>query len=285
MHLIAMGIKKKFDLPWIADFRDPWTNIDFYPKLKLTRWADNKHRKLELKVLKEADKVVTVSWNWANDFKQIFNREIDVVTNGFDAADFAGQSASNKLDHKFSLVHIGAMNADRNPEVLWAVLGEMCRDNPDFKESLEIRLIGSNDVAVINSLKKNELIVHTNLVGYLPHADVIAQTQTAQVLLLPLNDTPNVLGIVPGKLYEYLAANRPILCLGPQNGDSSKIITESKSGKVLNFDDAPGMTETLSAWFSAYKEGGAVKHDAENINQFSRKKLTAKMAALLESIT
>jgi glycosyltransferase involved in cell wall biosynthesis len=105
------------------------------------------------------------------------------------------------------------------------------------------------------------------------------------VLLLPLNDTPNVLGIIPGKLYEYLASGRPILCLGPQNGDSSRIITETKSGKVLNFDDAAGMAETLSAWFNAYKETGAVKHDAENIDQFSRKKLTAKMAALLESIT
>jgi glycosyltransferase involved in cell wall biosynthesis len=285
MHLIALGIKKKFDLPWIADFRDPWTNIDFYPKLKLTRWADRKHRKLEMKVLREADRVVTVSWNWAEDFKRIYSREVDVITNGFDAADFSGSPGSNKPDSKFSLVHIGAMNADRNPDVLWTVLGEMCRDNKTFKEQLEIKLIGSNDISVTSSLEKNGLMGNASIVSYLPHAEVIHQTRTAQVLLLPLNDTPNVLGIIPGKLYEYLASCRPILCLGPRNGDSSRIIKEAKSGTVLSFDDAPGMAEVLLAWFSEYSETGSVENKAGNIDQFSRKKLTSKMAAILESIT
>jgi glycosyltransferase involved in cell wall biosynthesis len=83
-HLIAFNVTRENNIPWIADFRDPWTNIDFYHKLMLTGWADNKHKKLELKVLKNANAIVTVSWSWAKDFEKLINRKIDVITNGFD---------------------------------------------------------------------------------------------------------------------------------------------------------------------------------------------------------
>ncbi len=113
MHLIALGVKKKLNIPWLADFRDPWTDIDFYHHLRLTKWADKKHKRLELSVLKNADIVTTVSNNWGKDLEKIYSRKVDIVTNGFDPEDFA--AANQTLDTMFTLTHIGSLNKDRNP--------------------------------------------------------------------------------------------------------------------------------------------------------------------------
>ncbi|MDQ3016734.1 MAG: glycosyltransferase, partial [Bacteroidota bacterium] len=125
MHLIAEKIHAMTGIPWIADFRDPWTNIDFYQDLQLTSFADATHKRLERKVLMNATKVVTVTWRSRDEFKELCGRDdIVVIPNGFDDADFH-IDPNNKLDDEFSIVHIGSMNKDRNPIGLWAALKEL----------------------------------------------------------------------------------------------------------------------------------------------------------------
>jgi glycosyltransferase involved in cell wall biosynthesis len=284
MHLIALELKKKLNINWIADFRDPWTNIDFYPKLKLTKWADKKHHRLEHIVLKAADEVVTVSWNWASDFKAICNREIRVITNGFDGEDFKEIAGKQPLDDKFSIVHIGAMNADRNPTLLWKVLGDLVKDDPDFREDLQIKLIGSNDFTVNQSIESNQLQACVKQIKYLVHAKVLGQICSARVLLLALNNTPNVSGIIPGKLYEYLASRRPVLCVGPGDGDSAKIVKETKSGVVVGFNDADQMKATILKFYEDFKKN-KVTTKSSGYEKYSRRELTKQMAKLLDNLT
>ena len=281
MHIIAMGLKKSLNIPWVADFRDPWTNIDFYPKLKLSKWADNKHKRLEKKVLKSANEVVTVSWNWAKDFQSIVQREVKVITNGFDQDNFK-DTAGIKLDKQFTLVHIGAMNADRNPESLWKALGELVESVPGFGDELEIKLIGSNDISVQRSLESNGLISNVKFVKYLSHKDVVKVIRSAQVLLLPLNNTPNVLGIIPGKLYEYLAAKRPIVCIGPANGDSAKIIAETGSGNTFGFDDVDALKDGLLEMYRKFRSR-ILELEHGKVDQYERRNLTKRMGQVLNS--
>ncbi|NTV83915.1 MAG: glycosyltransferase family 4 protein, partial [Bacteroidales bacterium] len=155
MHLIAMELNRRLKIPWLADFRDPWTHIDFYGKLRLTGWADRKHKSLEKKVLRSADVVNTVSWSWAEDFKRIYPREIEVITNGYDPEDF--QFESLVLDRFFSIIHIGSFNKDRDPEVLWQVLASKAEDDEQFRKNLRIRFAGQTDVSIIASLKAKGL--------------------------------------------------------------------------------------------------------------------------------
>ena len=142
-HLIALGIKKKLGLPWLADFRDPWTKIDFYDKLMLTPIADRRHHLLEKTVLKAADKIVTVSWSWAVDFEGLGSPRTDVITNGFDPDDFL--DTNRDKPETFLLTHIGSLNKDRNPEFLWRVLGKMAKPDASFRQLLKIRFIGKTD--------------------------------------------------------------------------------------------------------------------------------------------
>jgi len=286
MHLIALGLKQKTGISWLADFRDPWTNIDFYDKLMLTKQADKKHHDLEKEVLKSADKVVTVSWNWAKDFEKLCGRKVEVITNGFDEDDFniGISNPDQHRDEKFSIVHIGAMNKDRNPHLFWEVLAELISENDELKKELKIRLIGKNDITVMESIEQNKLMEFTETIAYLPHNEVAKQICSSQVLLLPLNDTPNVMGIIPGKLFEYLAAKRPIFAIGNTEGDSARIIKETSAGVVCDFKDKAKMKTELNKFFDLYKSG-KLNVSSAGISHYSRKNKAAEMAAALDSIS
>lgn len=283
MHLIALGLKQKLNIPWIADFRDPWTQIDFYNQLQLTKFADNKHKKLEKSVLQTANKVVTVSSNWANDLNSLCNRTINVITNGFDAEDFL-LSESDNLLAGFMFHHIGALNKDRNPHVLWKVLGDLCKADTSFKTDLKLKFTGKTDAAVFESLTLNGIIDNAEKTDYMAHSEVVKLLLKSPVLLLPLNDTPNVLGIVPGKLFEYLAAKRPIFAIGNLYGDSAKIITETNAGSMVDFKDYEGTKKAVLDLYQKYKSN-QLSINSSSIDKYSRENCAKDYAFLLNEIT
>jgi glycosyltransferase involved in cell wall biosynthesis len=280
-HLIAMKIKKKFGVPWLADFRDPWTGIDFYDQLMLTSWADKKHRSLEKQVLINANSVVTVSTNCKIDLEKIVNRKINVVNNGFDEDDFNNLPTINY--DSFIITHLGSMNGDRNPKILWEAIAELIQDDELFKMNLKIRFIGKTDRSIFETCKKLGIYSFIDNLNYMPHIEAVKKTSESSVLLLPLNDTPNVKGIAPGKLYEYLALDRSILCIGPTDGDAAAIICETNSGYVVDFKDKKTMKEVLQKLFELYTSK-SVNENSE-IKKYSRKILTGKIAELLNTIS
>lgn len=279
MHLIALEIKKNFDIPWIADFRDPWTQIDFYDKLRLTRWADKRHHKLEKKVLQNADHVVTVSPGCASDLVIIAGKKVEVIYNGFDHEDFEFNRPA--LDDTFTITHFGSFNKDRNPHSLWKALNELAGANDQFRKLLRIQLIGQTDASVINSIKENNLSANLELMDHLPHQDGLQKISKSQVLLLPINDAPNVQGILTGKMFEYLAIQRPILAIGPTNADFAKIIRETQSGVSVGFNDLQEMKEILSDYFDKFLQN-KLEVKPTSIVQFSRKNLAKQFTGLFE---
>ncbi|KAF0194848.1 MAG: group 1 glycosyl transferase [Bacteroidetes bacterium] len=281
MHMIALGVKKKTGIPWLADFRDPWTNIDFYHELMLSGWADKKHHRQELSVLKEADEVVVISRSMRTDFTGILNRDYTVITNGYDMDDVS--NLETVPDKKFSISHIGTMVKTRNPEALWQALSKEAGQNPVFAANLELKLVGSVDYSVNESLDRAGLRQFVKLVSYLPHDEVVKVQQQSQVLLLLINDTPNAKVILPGKFFEYMASRRPILCIGPKDGDAARVIAETGSGMVVEKDDALGLQQAVQELFSRFLSGdtGMKSH---NIGNYSRRELTAALAGRLNHI-
>ncbi|HMC96635.1 MAG TPA: glycosyltransferase, partial [Flavobacteriales bacterium] len=128
LHLIAHALHKRTSIPWIADFRDPWTTMDYYRELHLTRWADRRHHRLEERVVKEASAVVVVGPVMKKEFEDKYGRHVDVITNGFDTTEAALGAVA--LDPKFTLVHVGGLLKNRNPYSLWKALGELVRNEP-----------------------------------------------------------------------------------------------------------------------------------------------------------
>ncbi len=283
MHLIARGVKRKTGIPWIADFRDPWTNIDFYKELQLSGWADRKHHRLEKSVVTEADRVVVVGNVMREEFEVISGRKVDVITNGYDTADLRPQSKAAR-DAKFSLLHVGLLNVHRNHEAFWVALRELKAEIPGFAEDLEVRLVGKADVAAAESIARNGMETQVTMVDYLPHGEAVVQQGRAQVLLLSINNTPNARGVITGKIFEYLASGRPILCIGPEDGDAAHIIHAAQAGLVAGFEDKEKLKSHIAHYYAQFR-ADTLEVQSLGIEAFSRKALTGNFADLLEAIT
>jgi len=282
MHLIGLGLKKNIpDLPWVADFRDPWTNIDFYKELKLTWLADKVHHRLEKKVVRNADSMVTVSNGWKADFEKMKPKRIQMISNGYDESDV--QQIEVQLDEKFSISHIGTLNSARNPKTVWKVLSDLCAENADFKNNLQIQLVGKVDFTVLEAIRNYGLQDQLLKIDYLPHRDAIAKQQSSQLLLLLINQSPNANGILTGKFYEYLASKRPILAIGPTDGDAATVLREAGAGTMVDFTDEITTKEAILNYYAHYKNNSFTVN-SESVERFSRRSLTGELATLLNSL-
>lgn len=283
MHLIGLGLKKRTGIPWLADFRDPWVNIDFAGDLSMSSWARNKNIRLEGKVLQSADQIVVVSELMAEEFRSKTKRPVDVITNGYDPDDFEIPDNLLRKDHYFSIVHTGSLNDRRNHHELWESIARLRNELPEFKLVCRIRLIGKNDISVRKSIELNGLEECTEWVDYMPHAEIIAEQKSASVLLLSINNygaeengffSPKA--TLTGKLFEYLAAQKPILMIGPEDGQAAEVLSANPIHRIVGFGKTEGMYDAIKSMFEIRNEIQTTHAD----ERFSRKTLTGKMVKL-----
>ena len=282
MHMIGMGVKRNIpSIKWIADFRDPWTNIDFYKELNLTYLADKTHHRLEKKVIQSADQVVVVSNDMKQEYELLKPRKIDVISNGYDEDD--NHKANIQLDKKFTVSHIGTLNTARNPTTVWKVLSELCTENPEFKSDMQIQLVGKVDFSVLEAIRTNGIWDQLLKIDYLSHSEAIAKQQSSQVLLLLINNSGNARGILTGKFYEYLAAKRPILGVGPTDGDAAAVLHETGGGVMVDFLDQKATKQCILDYYTKYKSN-TLNVQAGSVEKYSRRSLTGQLATLLNTL-
>ncbi|MDO6813475.1 glycosyltransferase [Tenacibaculum soleae] len=279
LHLIGLHLKKKTNVKWIADFRDPWTDIDYFHQLPLTKKAIKKHHQLEKEVLKNADASLVVGKKMKANY-EVFSDRIHVVTNGYDSEEKTNNQSV--LDSKFSITHIGLMNADRNPKMLWTALAELSEENTDFKNDLEIKLIGKLSDDVVTDLKKYDF-KNVTRINYVPHKEVQQYQRASQVLLLAVNNVPSAKGIITGKIFEYLQAKRPILAIGPEDGDLGEILAKTNAGTIVDFDKKEKLKKVVSDLYKKYQQN-SLTVSSVNIEQYHRKELTKQLSIILKQV-
>ena len=280
MHLIAMQLKKKNTLKWIADFRDPWTDLYYNTVLKQLSFAKNKNKKLEKKVLENADCILTVSNSLKKDFDKIAKR-VEVITNGFDSEVL--QDEHVVLDSKFTISHIGLLPKQSNPVSFFKVIKKLCDANEAFKNDVQMLFVGDISQKVRFEIEKNKLTEIAEFKEYVSHSEAIAYQKKSQVLLLLIPNVKNSAGILTGKLFEYLTAKRPILALGPKNGDLSEILQYTNAGVVIEHEDEERLSTEILRLYQQFKTGNLTVN-SKNIKQFHRKKLTEKLSVIIKSM-
>lgn len=280
LHLIGLGLKQKHNLNWVADFRDPWTQIGYHEKLRLSKRSREKHLKLEKKVLSEANHIITTSFTTKAEFEKKTSRPITVITNGYDILN----QSEVALDPHFTFSHIGSLLSGRDPKNLWQVLGELVSENENFAQDFKLKLVGAVSDEVVLSIKKFGLGNHLEVSGYVSHAEALKIQRSAQILLLIEINSEETKGIIPGKLFEYMAAKRPILAVGPSEWDVERILLETQSGRCFNYEEFENLKAQILRYYELFKQN-KLKSESENIEKYSRKNLTGKLAQLLtESI-
>ncbi|MFD2938907.1 glycosyltransferase family 4 protein [Flavobacterium notoginsengisoli] len=277
LHLIGLELQKKLNVKWFADFRDPWTTIGYHKALRLSSYAEKKHKSLEHKVLNTADEIIVTSKTTKTEFEAITNKPITVITNGYDVETVEKQTP----DSKFTLAHIGSFLSDRNPPFLWEVLVELLQEVSGFKSHLEIKLIGAVSQEVLDAIKEHKLNDHLNLVGYVSHKEAVAHQRKSQVLLLIEINSEDTKSIIPGKLFEYMVSNRPIIAIGPQGSDFADIVTQTNTGVFFDYSEKAKLKSVILDFFNQFLEGKLQAHGI-GLQQYSRKNLTKQLAQLIK---
>lgn len=280
LHLIGIQLKKELNVKWIADFRDPWTTIHYHKSLRLNKTSEKKHKALEAAVLNTADVVTVTSPTTKKEFEEITNKPIEVITNGFDIT----EEVNYNRDLKFSISHIGSLLSERNPKNLWYILAEICKKNTSFKKDLELKFAGAVSDEVKESLSEFNLDENSKFLGYVSHSEALKLQNESQVLLLVEINSAETRAIIPGKLFEYLAAKRPIIALGPNKSDIEAIVDETKSGRFFDYSEDKELINEILRLYEQYKTGD-LQIASEGVDRFSRRQLTKQMSALIKDVS
>jgi len=276
LHLIGLKLKQKFNVRWIADFRDPWTSIGYQKQLKLSALAEEKHIRLEKEVLENADLILVTSPSTKTEFEAITTKPIEVITNGYDV----DVACSNTLDKKFTLSHIGSLLSERNPVILWQVLHELVRDEPEFAAHFRLQLVGTVSHDVLASISAYDLEAYTDFVGYVSHEEAVSYQKNSQVLLLIEINSLETRSIIPGKLFEYMVSCRPVIAIGPTGSDFADIIDETHIGVFVDYSEKEKLREAVLQYFMKFRAGD-LSVSAVGTQKYSRRELTARLAKLI----
>ena len=289
LHLIGLNLKKKLpDLKWIADFRDPWTEISYYKHLKLTKIADKKHRKLESEVFKNADVTLATSYTDAENFRKK-GANAFCITNGFDVDASTTLSMTEENSKtlplsnsttKFTLSYIGVLEQLRNPDILWETLNDLVSENEGFRNDFELKFVGRLDDKILQKIESSALKNNLTNLGYQTHDIALKHMQDSTILLMTNFPQESSKGIIPGKIFEYLATGKTILSFGPKDADVEKILNETKAGKHFGYDEKENLKNFILESYQNWKSR-TLNQNAENIEQFSRKNLTQKLVDLM----
>ena len=277
LHLIGLQLKKELTIKWLADFRDPWTTIGYHKALKLSSYAEKKHKDLEKEVLNSADTIIVTSKTTKTEFQVITSRPIEVITNGYDIEHVEKQP----LDNKFSLAHIGSFLSERNPRILWQALQELVTENETFKNDFQLKLIGATSQEVLDTISEFELTNYVLNLGYVSHQKAVEHQRKSQVLLLIEINSDETKSIIPGKLFEYMISERPIIAIGPEGSDFAEIITSTNTGVFFTYDKKEELKAILLNYYELYQKNN-LKVNAVGLQKYFRKSLTEKLVELIK---
>ncbi len=286
VHLIARRLKFYRNLKWVADFRDPWTDIHYYENKNRLGITKNIDQNLENKVLADADKIICIS---QLDIEHDFSNKINVdkcinIPNGFDEEDFKATTAKSDSGKKFTLLHLGAVGIERNPVQLFNTVHSLHEKKTINPESFLLRFIGSVEQEIVNTVDRLGINNYVEFIEYMPHAQAVEQSTQASAMLLLVTQSKKNFRILPGKTFEYLRTGKPILALGPQHGEVDRILSEVQGGKLIDYADKEKIESYLVSLIVAWKNDRLSHASLESIQKYERKNLTADLVEVFENV-
>jgi len=283
MHLIGLGLQRKTNMRWVADFRDPWVNIDYHQHLPLNKRSRKRHIALERSVVENADAVSIVAEGMKNDFTSYHAKHIVTIFNGFDAEDFRGSTTVEDTG-LFRLVYAGSMNADRNPHQLWHVLQELKQTGCISPATFRVELVGVCDAQVTESIRQAEIEDLVQLRGSVAHEQVASLLCGASMLLLCVNRAPTSKAILTGKLFEYLASGRPILAIAPRDGEAAALLARTQCGQAFGEGDTEALLQYLKQSLLLHQEERLQVEASSELALYSRAYQAKQFSDLFETL-
>jgi glycosyltransferase involved in cell wall biosynthesis len=293
-HLIGKALKKHTGLPWIADFRDPWVGNSSlsFP----TRLHEQITRQFEQSVLHQADRILIVSEPMREVFLTRYPDlppgKVITLSNGYDPEDFHNLEPPSLQRERWLIVYNGSFyGSQRTPRFFLEGLKLAFDGGLLPRDKVKLRFIGNIGLELNEIAARLRLQDNIELTGYLPHRQSIAHLKEGDLLLLVVGSGPGSQAVMTGKIFEYLAADRPILALAPA-GAAADLIQEARSGYLVDPQDSQAIARQLVLLYQKWSRGELVYPSAgegeartEILNRFDRRQLTGKLAKLLDELT
>ncbi|MFT6715985.1 MAG: glycosyltransferase involved in cell wall biosynthesis [Saprospiraceae bacterium] len=281
-QLIGLRLQKNMNVKWIADLRDPWVDIYYYKLLRHSYFSNLLNEFYEKKVLLHADRVLTVS----DELKKLFDKKtaqinstkIRVLPNGYDNTDYDNMVKSK--NSVFTITYTGTMSDEYDPGVFFSSMKELMA--AFSSEQVKLKVIGS----ISDSIRKQilEAGIDFEFVPYVTHKEIIQHQVDADMLFLVIPNVKNAEGILTGKLFEYLATDNRIICIGPESGDAAKIITKCEAGKTFSRESKAEIVQFLKDQMNNFLNDTLPQGNQQEINMFSRKSQTKIVREALEGL-
>lgn len=282
--LIGCLLKRRTKKPLVVDFRDPWVNGPFakYP----TNLHKNIEEKMETEILTHSEYVITVSDTIRHNLIEKYpfiKSKIEVITNGFDLGDF-GNLRTHEQNDKFRMTHAGSLYGTRTAKPLLLALKQLIEEKAGPREELEVVFAGNygkETPLLVENLGLGDVV---KLVMYIPHKQCVELMLNSQVLLLLITEKGlHEEGTLTGKLFEYLASRRPIMAIGPENGEAAKIIKSHKAGRIVSPDNIQSIKQTIIDFYEKWKQGKLAMTKSD-ITRYDRRILTQRLAHIFERL-
>jgi glycosyltransferase involved in cell wall biosynthesis len=282
-HLIARSLKLEYNKPWIADLRDLWTQAYYYPWSSLRRAIEER---LELRTLQSADALVTVSKPLAEKLAALHKHKLVYsILNGFDPENFVDAHVS--LTDKFTITYTGGLyNGKQDPSMLFEAIRKLISSRIISAQETEIRFFGPRDnIAVLETLIKTyRLQGVVRYYGFVPRNEALEKQHESQLLLLLDWVDPIQQGVYTGKIFEYLAAQRPILAVGGLGGVVKELLEDTNAG--VHTSGLEDLQAALLKYYSEYKSIGRViyRGHKDKVQKYNHWEMARKFAQALEEV-
>lgn len=280
-HLIGQELKHRYGLPWLADFRDPWTEIFNNHYLPFTKASIAKDKAYEASVLRDCDIATVIGAGMKSVFPAAYTGKMEVITNGYDEEDFTPGLAPER--DKFRMRYVGNLFSNQNIPALWTAIAELRASHPDFRRDFELEVTGKADAAVTEAIAVAQISDCTVFKPFVPHSEAIRRMQTAALLLSVIPDVANNKLIITGKVFEYIGAGRPVYMVGPSDCDAALIVSAAQAGTIHDYTEKDKMKTTLLQEYKAWQSGNTAVTTSGK-ERYSRRYLTGRLAALLTGL-
>lgn len=280
-HLVAKRLSRWSQIKWVADFRDPWTNIYYYEQLKINPLSKWINQSLEKKVLKSADKIITVSDNFFPGFKE--KNKIVRIENGYDPDEIPKTKSNEILNEKFTIRYIGSLKTNQFFRNFIDVLKELSQTEL-YREKIKLEIIGYTDPQIKNYINKNLASLETEIKNFIPHKEAVQKMADADLLILAIGKGEKSKNVISTKIFEYMMTETPVLAFGDKEGSANKILRETNTGKMFSYDEYQEVKNFLITTFQNRENNtNDFKRDQNKIQQYSFDNLTQKLINVLKN--
>ena len=283
LHLIAKQLKEKTGTPWVADFRDPWLEILNFHGFSTSPSVIAKHTALFKSVISTADGTIAAHPSVQQSFAKQTKQPVYLITNGYDIADIQAATPAQVDSSKFNMVFVGIFYGILNSTAFWQAVKELLDENEAFREQLKLAFVGKAQQEVMNDLQKYQLLPYCEFTGYVNHNIAVGYEKAADVLLLFTPSQPEFRYVIPGKIFEYMAVQKPVLCIAETNNDSAQIIQQANAGSIVGPTDKWGIKAAILKLYQAY-QSGTLSQASSGYEKYERKAQTEVLASILNQL-